>query len=77
MLSLAKCAAILNRYDYKIDNDTLKELRDYLVNAMRPFIFTTGLPPVVLSWTLFVLEHIADMDEQRRRVRENGIALRK
>lgn len=30
MLSLAKCAAILNRYDYKIDNDTLKELRDYL-----------------------------------------------
>ena len=54
-----------------------KELRDYLVNAMRPFIFTTGLPPVVLSWTLFVLEHIADMDEQRRRVRENGIALRK
>ena len=30
MLSLEKCAAILNRYDYKIDNDTLKELRDYL-----------------------------------------------
>ena len=30
MLSLEKCAAILNGYDYKIDNDTLKELRDYL-----------------------------------------------
>lgn len=30
MLSLEKCATILNRYGYKIDNDTLKELRDYL-----------------------------------------------
>ena len=30
MLSLEKCAAILNRYDYKIDNNTLKELRGSL-----------------------------------------------
>lgn len=30
MLSLEKCAAVLQRFDYKIDNDTLKELRDYL-----------------------------------------------
>ena len=30
MLSLEKCAAILKRDDYKIDNDTLKELRDCL-----------------------------------------------
>lgn len=30
MLSLEKCAAILKGFNYKIDNDTLKELRDYL-----------------------------------------------
>ena len=30
MLSLEKCAAILKKYDYKTDSDTLKELRDYL-----------------------------------------------
>ena len=30
MLSLEKCVTILKQYDYKIDNDTLKELRDYL-----------------------------------------------
>lgn len=30
MLSLEKCAAILKGFNYKIDNGTLKELRDYL-----------------------------------------------
>lgn len=30
MLSLDKCVAVLKQYDYKIDNDTLKELRNYL-----------------------------------------------
>lgn len=30
MLSLEKCVTILKQYDYKIDNDTLKELRGYL-----------------------------------------------
>lgn len=30
MLSLEKCVAVLKQYDYKIDNDTLKKLRDYL-----------------------------------------------
>lgn len=30
MLSLEKCAIVLKKSNYKIDNDTLKELRDYL-----------------------------------------------
>lgn len=30
MLSLEKCAIVLKKSNYKIDNDALKELRDYL-----------------------------------------------
>ncbi|MCM0328658.1 8-amino-7-oxononanoate synthase [Bacteroides fragilis] len=40
-------------------------IRDYLINKMRPFIFTTGLPPVTLQWTSFVLRHLAEYQEKR------------
>lgn len=32
-------------------------VRDYLINTMRPLIFTTALPSVVLGWSKKVLEH--------------------
>ena len=32
---------------------------------MRPFIFTTALPPVTLQWTSFVLRHLAEYQEKR------------
>lgn len=40
-------------------------IRDYLINKMRPFIFTTGLPPVTLQWTSFVLRHLAEYQKKR------------
>ena len=40
-------------------------IRDYLINKMRPFIFTTALPPVTLQWTSFVLRHLAEYQEKR------------
>lgn len=40
-------------------------IRDYLINKMRPFIFTTGLPPVTLQWTSFVLRHLTEYQEKR------------
>jgi 8-amino-7-oxononanoate synthase len=46
-----------------------EEIRDYLINHSRSLIFTTALPPVVLSWNLFVMERIPAMAEQRRRLR--------
>ncbi|MEI8032437.1 MAG: 8-amino-7-oxononanoate synthase [Chlorobiaceae bacterium] len=41
-------------------------LREYLVNTMRPFIFTTALPPAVLAWTLMTLERQGSMQRERR-----------
>ncbi len=51
-------------------------LREYLLNTSRSFIFTTGLPPVSLSWLLFVLEKIPEMTRQRRQVRQLADGLR-
>ncbi|UKI31123.1 MAG: 8-amino-7-oxononanoate synthase [Lentisphaeria bacterium] len=52
------------------------EVKHYLVNHMRPFIFTTGLPPVILNWSCFVLEHCAGMDAERAKLRRMGRKLR-
>lgn len=43
-------------------------LINYLVNTVRPMIFTTGLPPVTLHWLRFVLQRIPTMHEERNRV---------
>ncbi len=40
-------------------------LREYLINTMRPFIFTTALPPVILGWSLRTLERQALMQRER------------
>ena len=40
-------------------------IRDYLINKMRSFIFTTALPPVVVNWSRFVLSKITGMKKQR------------
>ena len=40
--------------------------RDFLVNTARPFIFSTALPPVNALWTTFILERLANFDEQRK-----------
>ena len=49
-----------------------RAVRDLLVNAMRPFIFTTALPPVNVAWTRFVLRAFPAMGARRARVRRMG-----
>ncbi len=49
-----------------------KLVRQMLVNKVRPFIFTTALPPINLAWTQFVLEHLPEMGEKRRHVLSMG-----
>lgn len=42
-----------------------KLIRNYLINSMRPFIFTTALPPITLKWNIFVIKKIQIMNEKR------------
>ncbi len=51
--------------------------REYLINTARSLIFTTGLPPVTLSWLLFVAKRIAALEQERTHVRELAQTLRR
>ncbi|MHB1350824.1 MAG: aminotransferase class I/II-fold pyridoxal phosphate-dependent enzyme [Desulfobulbaceae bacterium] len=50
---------------------------DTLVNRARSFIYTTGLPPVCLSWLLLVLDRIPGMGADRRRLHDLAAGLRR
>lgn len=50
-------------------------IRETLVNKMRPFIFTTALPPVNMAWTLHVLRALPQMTERRAHLLKMGAAL--
>ncbi len=43
-----------------------KAVRETLVNKMRPFIFTTALPPINLAWSRFVLHALPQMSARRQ-----------
>jgi len=51
-------------------------LREYLINTMRPFIFTTALPPVILGWSLLTFQRQAAMNLQRRSLLQLASKLR-
>lgn len=51
-------------------------LRSWLVNKMRPFIFTTALPPLTVDWTLFILRKLASMQSLRYHLDTLGSTLR-
>ena len=41
-------------------------IRDYLINRMRPLIFSTAQPPICMAWTQFMLNQIVHMQAQRQ-----------
>ena len=42
--------------------------REFFINRVRPFIFTTGLPPVSIAWLLHVLDHWPQLAARRQRL---------
>ncbi|MCV2503048.1 MAG: 8-amino-7-oxononanoate synthase, partial [Neisseriaceae bacterium] len=41
-------------------------VKDYLINHMRPFIFTTALPPINIAWSRFILKKIPKLEKERK-----------
>ena len=50
--------------------------REYLVNHMRPFIFTTALPPVNVAWILHVVQRLPGLKDERRQLHAIASRLR-
>lgn len=50
-------------------------IKDFLVNRMRTFIFTTALPPMCAQWTGFMLRHFPAFAERRQKLAELTSAL--
>ena len=45
-------------------------VREWLVNRMRPLIFSTALPPLNLQWTHFLIERLPEMTARRQHLRQ-------
>lgn len=52
------------------------ELRDYIINRARSFIFSTSLPPLCCAWTRYVIERMTGMDAERQHLAALVAALR-
>ncbi len=53
-----------------------EDIREHLINHSRSLIFTTALPPVVISWNHFVFAHMLKLDRERRHLRHLAEQLR-
>lgn len=53
-----------------------RTIREYLVNRMRTLIFTTGLPPLNIAWTLFIVQKLSEFGERRNRLENTSKMLR-
>jgi 8-amino-7-oxononanoate synthase len=53
-----------------------KCIREYLVNTMRPLIFSTALPPFQIAWTKFIFDKLPTFDRERRQLRRNAERLK-
>ena len=44
-------------------------VREYLINAMRPLIFSTAQPPICMAWTHFIFQKALKLSTQRQHLR--------
>ena len=61
--TLGKAAASMGAF-VAVGND----IREYLVNKSRSFIFSTALPPMVCRWSRYMIETMLEMDAERERL---------
>lgn len=40
-------------------------IRDYLINKMRPLIFSTAQPPICMAWTNFIFQRVLSLNHLR------------
>ncbi len=52
------------------------QIRTFLINHSRSFIFTTGLPPVTLNWNRFIFHHMLGMSRERQHLQQISTQLR-
>ncbi|MFK5144880.1 8-amino-7-oxononanoate synthase [Glaesserella parasuis] len=52
------------------------EIREYLINTMRPLIFSTALPPINVAWTYFLFEQLPQFTEKRHHLEKLSQILR-
>ncbi|RHR60477.1 8-amino-7-oxononanoate synthase [Parabacteroides sp. AF17-28] len=45
-----------------------RTIREYLINTMRPLIFSTALPPAQIAWTRYIFEKLPEFTEERQRL---------
>ncbi len=41
-------------------------IRDYLINSMRPLIFSTAQPPICMAWTDFIFKKVLNLKAERQ-----------
>lgn len=54
-----------------------RPLVEMLVNRMRPFIYTTALPPILVHWLRFLLERLPDLRTRREHLTSLASRLRR
>lgn len=52
-------------------------IKHYLINTMRPLIFSTALPPLNIAWTQFIFEHMQAQHAQRQHLQKISHTLQK
>ncbi|NLB31593.1 MAG: aminotransferase class I/II-fold pyridoxal phosphate-dependent enzyme, partial [Alcaligenaceae bacterium] len=51
-------------------------IREYLINKMRPLIFSTNLAPINAAWSFFVVRKMLDMQKERANLQRISSLLR-
>lgn len=45
-------------------------IRDYLINCMRPLIFSTAQPPICMAWTDFIFKKVLNFNTERQHLQQ-------